>query len=120
MEFDGLSLDQLRVFVAVVETGSFSAAARALHRAQSAVTYAIQKLEAQVGTEVFDRSSYRPTLSREGRLLLPQARRIVDDVGRFRAMAQNMSRGMEAEVRLLVAAARALVTASSVSFSCVA
>ncbi len=103
MDTDGLSLDQLRVFVAVVETGSFSAAARTLNRAQSAVTYAIQKLEGQVGTAVFDRSAYRPTLSRAGRLLLPQARRIVDDVGRFRAIAQNMTRGMEAEVRLLMA-----------------
>lgn len=105
MDYDGLSLDQLRVFVAVVETGSFSAAARALNRAQSAVTYAIQKLEQQVGTEVFDRSAYRPTLSRAGRILLPQARRIVEDVGRFRAVAQTMARGMEAEVGLLVAAA---------------
>ncbi len=104
MDYDGLSLDQLRVFVAVVETGSFSAAARMLNRAQSAVTYAIQKLETQIGTAVFDRSSYRPTLSREGRILLPQARRIVDDVGRFRAIAQNMARGLEAEVRVLVSA----------------
>ncbi|WGD29650.1 LysR family transcriptional regulator [Ancylobacter sp. WKF20] len=102
MDYDGLSLDQLRVFVAVVETGSFSAAARTLNRAQSAVTYAIQKLEGQIGTEVFDRSAYRPTISREGRVLLPQARRIVEDVGRFRAIGRSMAQGLEAEVRLLV------------------
>ncbi|MBM3506652.1 MAG: LysR family transcriptional regulator [Alphaproteobacteria bacterium] len=42
---DGLTLDQLAVFAAVVDHGSFSGAARALRRAQSAITYAVQHLE---------------------------------------------------------------------------
>ena len=44
MVMGDISIDQFRVLVAVVEQGSFSAAARSLDRAQSAVTYAIQKL----------------------------------------------------------------------------
>ena len=44
---NGLTLDQFQVFVAVAEEGSFSATARRMNRAQSAVTYAIQKLEDQ-------------------------------------------------------------------------
>lgn len=52
------TLDQILNFLAVVNQGSFSGAARALNRAQSAVTYSIHKLESQVGTDLFDRSGF--------------------------------------------------------------
>lgn len=103
MEMDAFTLDQFRIFIAVVEAGSFSAAARRLHRAQSAVTYAVQKLEDQVGTALFDRSAYRPTLSEAGHLLLPKAQRVLDDVARFRSSALELSRGLEVQLRLGVA-----------------
>jgi DNA-binding transcriptional LysR family regulator len=99
---DSLSLDQIQVFLAVVDTGSFSAAARKLRRAQSAITYAVQKLEDQFGLEVFDRSTYRPTLTEAGNALLPRARRIAGEVGAFRAQARGMAAGVEAEVSLVV------------------
>jgi DNA-binding transcriptional LysR family regulator len=102
MEMDALTLDQFQVFVSVVEAGSFSAAARKLNRAQSAITYAIQNLEGQIAAELFDRTSYRPTLSEAGRVLLPQARRILADVGRFRASAREIARGVEPELRLSI------------------
>jgi DNA-binding transcriptional LysR family regulator len=118
MEMDALSLDQFQVFVSVVEAGSFSAAARKLNRAQSAITYAVQKLEEQVGAELFDRAAYRPTLTEAGRILLPQARRILDDVGHFRASARQITRGLEAELKVLVAAAipTALLTPALAAF----
>lgn len=103
MKMDAFTLDQFRIFIAVVEAGSFSAAARRLHRAQSAVTYAVQKLEDQVGTALFDRSSYRPVLSEAGHLLLPKAQRVLDDVARFRSSALELSRGLEVQLRLGVA-----------------
>jgi DNA-binding transcriptional LysR family regulator len=99
-----ISFDQLRVFIAVVEAGSFSAAARHLRRAQSAVTYSIQKLEEQSGLELFDRSAYRPALSEQGRGLLVQARRILEDVGAFQALAEGMASGLEAELTVVVEA----------------
>jgi DNA-binding transcriptional LysR family regulator len=98
------TLAQLEVFLAVVEAGSFSAAARALGRAQSAVTYSIQKLEEEAGVELFDRSAYRPTLSDAGRTLLPRAQRIVDDVAVFRSQARGMAGGLEPEISLVVEA----------------
>lgn len=104
MDMDDLSIDQLRVFVAVVEEGSFSAAARAQGRAQSAVTYAVQKLEAQAGLTLFDRSAYRPALTEAGRALLPRARQILEAVGGFRAQAEGMTAGLEAELSLVVEA----------------
>lgn len=99
---DSLSLDQFAVFVVVSEESSFAAAARRMRRAQSAITYAIQKLEAQTDTALFDRSGYRPQLTEAGRALLPQARRILNDVARYRVHAKAMAAGVEAEVRLLV------------------
>jgi DNA-binding transcriptional LysR family regulator len=60
---DGVSLDQLRAFIGAVDEGSFSAAARKLHRAQSAVSELVGNLEAQIGVLLFDRSE-RKTHSR--------------------------------------------------------
>src|SRR5690349_6356906 len=99
---DGLTLDQLQVFLTVAETGSFSAAARALNRAQSAITYAVQKLEAQTGAVLFDRADYRPTLTDAGRALLPRARRIADEVGQFKLQARGVAGGLEAELPIVV------------------
>lgn len=99
---DALSLDQVRVFLAVAEHGSFSAAARALHRAQSAITYTVQKLEDQTGVALFDRTQYRPALTDAGRALLPQARRIEEAVGVFRLQARSIAGGLEPELSLAV------------------
>jgi DNA-binding transcriptional LysR family regulator len=99
---DALTLDQLQVFVTVVEEGSFSAAARRLNRAQSAVTYAVQKLEELSGAELFDRTAYRPALSDAGRALLPRARRVLEEAAAFRAQARGIAGGLEPELTLVV------------------
>src|SRR3954469_23896107 len=77
---DGVSLDQLRTFVAAVDEGSFSAAARRLNRVQSAVSSWVSSLEAQIGVVLFDRSGRYPKLTPEGVLLLADARTIVSNV----------------------------------------
>jgi DNA-binding transcriptional LysR family regulator len=97
-----VTIDQLRVFRQVAEAGSFSAAARAMHRAQSAVTYAVRKLEDQVGSELFDRAGYRPVLSDAGRALLPRAVRILDELAAFGDQARGIAGGLEPEVALVV------------------
>lgn len=102
MNMDALTLDQLQVFLAVAEEGSFSAAARKLGRAQSAVTYAVQKLEDQVGSEMFDRSAYRPALTEGGRALLPRVRRILGEVSDFRVQARGIAGGLEPELAIMV------------------
>ena len=99
---DAITIDQLRVFRTVAEVGSFSAAARTMHRAQSAITYAVQKLEDQVGTELFDRSAYRPVPSEAGRALLPRAVRILEELAAFNAQARAIAGGLEPEVGLVV------------------
>jgi DNA-binding transcriptional LysR family regulator len=99
---DALSLDQFAVFVTVVDEGGFAAAARRLNRAQSAITYAIQKLEDQTGVPLFDRSTYRPSLTEAGKNLLPRIRRILADVEDYRLHARQMAMGVEDELRLAV------------------
>ena len=101
-QLDAVTLDQLKVLATVIEEGSFSAAARKLGRAQSAISYAVNKLEEQIGTALFDRASYRPVLSQAGRALLPRVRRILDDVAQFRLQASGFADGLEPELSLVV------------------
>lgn len=73
------TLDQLRVFLTVVEVGSFAAAARKLHRATSVVSYSIANLEMQLGVSLFDRQTTRkPQLTDAGRTVLAEARTIAN------------------------------------------
>jgi DNA-binding transcriptional LysR family regulator len=102
MNMNGLTLDQFKVFAAVAQDGSFSATARRMNRAQSAVTYAIQKLEDQLGLLLFDRAGYRPTLTEAGTALLPRAMRIVSEVEAFSDQARGITQGLEAELPLVV------------------
>lgn len=102
MNIERLSLDQLRVFALVAETGSFSGAAKKLNRAQSAVSYAITTLEQQLGVEVFDRSGYRPQLTVPGRVLLDDVRVILARTDSLHARALSFSTGLEPELSLSV------------------
>ncbi|MDF2119504.1 LysR family transcriptional regulator [Roseiarcaceae bacterium H3SJ34-1] len=97
------SLDQLRVFLTVVETGSFAAAGRKLRRATSAVSYAIATLEQQLGVQLFDRDRTRkPTLTEVGASVLAEARTVSMGVDSLRAKVKGMLAGLEAEVALVV------------------
>lgn len=102
MNIEPFSLDQLRVLAAVVETGSFSAAARRLKRVQSAVSYAVSTLEAQLDLALFDRSGKRPVLTKSGEALLSDVRAVLDKADALQARAAGLCRGLEAEVSLVV------------------
>jgi DNA-binding transcriptional LysR family regulator len=96
------SLDQLQVFLTVVDMGGFASAARHLNRAQSAITYAIRTLEEHTGLILFDRGHYRPQLTEAGRTLLPRARRIVAELVEFHQQAHEFALGVEAELNIVV------------------
>lgn len=99
---DALTLDQLRVLVAVAETGSFRAAAKRIRRVQSAVSHAIATLEAQLGVALFDRSGRRPLLTPEGRALLADAKAILLKLDAMRARARGLGEGVELGLSLVV------------------
>jgi DNA-binding transcriptional LysR family regulator len=95
---DGVSLDQLRTFIAAVDEGSFSAAGRRLRRAQSVVSQTLANLEGQLGVKLFDRSARRPLLTDQGRALLADAREVAGDIDRFKARAKGLAGGLEPEL----------------------
>ncbi|HEV7613644.1 MAG TPA: LysR family transcriptional regulator [Steroidobacteraceae bacterium] len=99
---DGVSLDQLRAFIAAVDEGSFSAGARRLRRAQSAVSELVSNLEAQLGVVLFDRSERYPKLTPAGVQLIADARGIVANVDLLKARAKGISRGLESELSAVV------------------
>lgn len=97
------TFDQLKIFLTVIETGSFAAAGRKLNRATSVISYGIGNLEAQLGVELFDReSTRRPQLTEAGRAVLAEARHIALGMDGLRARVKGMLEGLEPEVRLAV------------------
>jgi len=97
------SLDQLRVFLTVVETGSFAAAGRRLRRATSAISYTIANLETQLGVALFDRDRTRkPVITEAGAAVLSKARAVSGGIDDLRASVKGLLGGLEAEVTLVV------------------
>ena len=97
------AIDQLKVFLTVVETGSFTAAAKRLGRAVSAISYTIATLELQLGIALFDREGSRtPTLTQAGAAVLAKARVVAVGVDDLRASVRSLLGGVEAEVTLVV------------------
>jgi DNA-binding transcriptional LysR family regulator len=96
-----VSLDQLRLLVAIADTGSFSAAGRKVGRVQSAVSHAVARAEEELGVLLFDRSTRTPTVTDAGHAVIGAARealRSVADVGR---VARSLREGLEAEVSIV-------------------
>src|SRR6202167_4651273 len=99
---DGVSLDQLRIFIAAADEGSFSAAGRRLRRAQSVVSQTMANLEGQLGVKLFDRSGHLPVLTDRGRALLADARSVAGGVDLLKARAKSLAGGLEPELSAAV------------------
>jgi DNA-binding transcriptional LysR family regulator len=99
---EGISLDQLRTFIAAVDEGSFSAAGRRLARAQSVISQTLANLEDLIGVKLFDRSARLPVLTDQGRALLADARTVAGNVDRFKAQAKSLAGGLEPELSVAV------------------
>lgn len=97
------TLDQLRIFIAVAEHGSFGGAARASGRAVSAISYGIAQLEAALALTLFDREgSRRPVLTAAGEGLLAEARVVADGVDALLAKARSLHAGQEPSLTLVI------------------
>lgn len=98
-----LSSDNLQVFLAVLDHGSFSAAARALRRVPSAVSMAIANLEAELDLQLFDRSGREPRPTAAARSLEPQARMVDAQLKALQVQALGLTQGLESRLTLAVA-----------------
>ena len=93
-----LDTDQLRSFLAIVDSGSFTKAAERVHKTQSAVSMHIRRLEEQLGCALFVKHGRGARLTDEGERLIEFARRIVQvEAG---AMAALSRKGLRGAVRL--------------------
>ena len=99
---DGVTLDQVRTFIAAADEGSFSGAGQRLGRAQSVVSQTLANLEGQLGVKLFDRSGRFPVLTDQGRALLAVARSVEDNVDLFKARAKSLAGGLEPELSVAV------------------
>lgn len=95
--------DNIAVFLAVLDKGSFSAAARALGRVPSAVSLVISQLEAELDMPLFDRSTREPRPTEAARALEPRARHLASQLRQLQAEALALHRGLERRLTLAVA-----------------
>ncbi|MCF6450814.1 LysR family transcriptional regulator [Vibrio sp. MMG022] len=96
------SFEQLKIFVTVCETGSFSAAARKLKRAQSGVSQSVANLEIAINQELFNREKNTPTLTDSGRALLPIAQSILHQQKFFDQKVESLEQAYEHELAIAV------------------
>jgi len=97
-----ISLDQWRALLAVVDEGGYAQAAKALHKSQSSVTYAVQKLESQLGVKAFKIEGRKAGLTPTGALLYRRARYLLEEAAGLEQAAKKLSAGWEAEIHLAV------------------
>lgn len=96
------SSDNVNVFLAVLDHGSFSAAARALGRVPSAVSLVIGQREAELDLVLFDRSTREPRPTDAARTLEPRARQVASQLRRLQADALALHGGLERRLRLAI------------------
>jgi DNA-binding transcriptional LysR family regulator len=97
------SVDQLLVLLAVAEEGSFTGAAKRLGRATSAISYAIDTLERDLGLSLFDRGTTRkPKLTQQGEAIVSEARAVAYSIETLRARVRGFLEELEPEVSLVV------------------
>lgn len=72
-----IDIDQLRTFIAIADTGSFTRAAEVVHKTQSAVSMQMKRLEERLNRPIFARDGRASRLTEDGRRLLDYARRMV-------------------------------------------
>ena len=97
-----ISLEQWRSLLAVVDAGGYARAAELLHKSQSAVTYAVQKIEALLGVKVFEVIGRKAHLTSTGEVLYRRAKALLDEAGALEVAADSLAAGWEPELRLAV------------------
>lgn len=95
-----LSLDALEVLDAIDRKGSFAAAAAALYRVPSAVTYSVQKLEEDLGLPLFRKEGRRSVLTPAGRVMLEQGREILEAADRLVETTRQVHSGWESKLTI--------------------
>ncbi len=102
-----MTLDQLLAFDAIVSTGTFRGAAEKLHKAQSAVSHQVRKLEDEIQLQLFSRDTYRPTLTPQGMVFFRETARVLEAVRTLESTATGLRSEQEPIVRISMTATMA-------------
>jgi DNA-binding transcriptional LysR family regulator len=101
-EYPHISLEQWRALLGVVEAGGYAQAAAALHKSQSAITYAVQKIETRLNVKIFEIRGRKAVLTDAGQVLHRRARTLVEEALLLERSAAAMSQDWRPELRLAV------------------
>lgn len=99
-DFQYISLEQWRTLITVVESGGYAQASEVLHKSQSSVTYAVQKIESSLGVKAFEIHGRKAVLTTTGQFLYRRAKSLLEDSIALERAAKKLSAGWEAEIRI--------------------
>lgn len=97
-----MTIDQVLVFHTIIKTGSFKSAAAELNKTQPAISFSIKKMEEELSVELFDRSGYRPILTKEGVALWERSQNLIQGMHEVENLAQSFRNKEEPEISLSV------------------
>ena len=102
MDYPRISLEHWRSLMAVVDAGGYAQAAEVLHKSQSAVTYAVQRIEELLGVKAFEVIGRKAHLTPTGEVLYRRAKALLEEAGALEGAAGSLAAGWESELRLAV------------------
>jgi DNA-binding transcriptional LysR family regulator len=97
-----ISLEQWRALQAVVDAGGYAQAAAKLHKSQSAITYAVQKIESLLKVKIFQLSGRKAQLTGGGEVLYRRAKGLLEEAESLEGAGRQLAQGWESELRLAV------------------
>src|SRR6202166_3880096 len=100
MDYPRISLEHWRSLLAVVDAGGYAQAAEVLHKSQSAVTYAVQRIEELLGVKAFEVIGRKAHLTPTGEVLYRRAKALLEEAGALEGAAGSLAAGWESELRL--------------------
>ncbi len=96
------TLEQWRMFKAVVDSGGFNQASAAVYKSQSSIHHAVNKLEEALGIKLFEVEGRKTVLTDAGKLMLRRGQYLLEEVARIETVAESLSGGVESELRIAV------------------
>lgn len=99
--FARVTLEQWRVFQAIIDQGGYAQAASYLHRSQSAISYSMSRLQEQLGISLLKVEGRKALLTEQGEILLRRSRQLLDEACEIENFAHHLSQGREAEIKLV-------------------
>ncbi len=97
-----ITLEQWRMFRAVVEYGGFNQAAQGVHKSQSSIHSAVAKIESSLGVKLFHVEGRRTHLTEAGKMMLRRAEYLLEEAAKIEAIGNTLGEGVETQLRIAI------------------